>query len=203
LNQHQRIAEVGHRWNSGIRSTMLVESAVFVSRWYGRESGETGGQTNLVVPNRRHGKTECRCRSVRVVVSRSQGRPPDLPATLRPELHAERSFEGKPVDRIRDGRNCGHPQRTHDLWSRRSILAEAARQHLLVVDDEPAPAQLAAAQKAARPAKPGHLAWIRVALRPTRKQENALTDFSSARQTAGDESILPDKRSAVKPHRSA
>ena len=46
------------------------------------------------------------------------------------------------------------------VWSQRSTrLREWAKKNLIVVDGEPTAAQVAAAQKATRPAKPETLAW--------------------------------------------
>jgi conjugative relaxase-like TrwC/TraI family protein len=82
-------------------------------------------------------------------------------ATLRHELHAERGFEWQPVDPHSGmAEIAGVTRESITAWSRRSTrLREWARQNLVVVDGEPTAAQLAAAQKATRPAKPEHLAW--------------------------------------------
>jgi conjugative relaxase-like TrwC/TraI family protein len=82
-------------------------------------------------------------------------------ATLRHELHMERGFEWQPVDPHSGmAEIAGVPRESVVAWSRRSTrLREWARQNLVVVDGEPTAAQLAAAQKATRPAKPEHLAW--------------------------------------------
>lgn len=82
-------------------------------------------------------------------------------ATLRRELHAERGFEWQPVDPHSGmAELAGVARESITAWSRRSTrLREWARQNLVVVDGQPSAAQLAAAQKATRPAKPEHLAW--------------------------------------------
>jgi hypothetical protein len=82
-------------------------------------------------------------------------------ATLRHELHAERGFEWQPVDPHSGmAEIAGVPRAVITAWSRRSTrLREWARRNLVVIDGEPTAAQLAAAQKATRPAKPEHLPW--------------------------------------------
>jgi conjugative relaxase-like TrwC/TraI family protein len=82
-------------------------------------------------------------------------------ATLRHSLHAERGFEWNPVDPHTGMADiAGVAKETIKAWSQRSTrLREWARDNLTVVDGEPTAAQLAAAQKATRPAKPESLAW--------------------------------------------
>jgi conjugative relaxase-like TrwC/TraI family protein len=82
-------------------------------------------------------------------------------ATLRHLLHAERGFEFSPVDPHTGMADiAGVPTETIKAWSQRSTrLREWAKNNLTVVDGEPTAAQLAAAQKATRPAKPESLAW--------------------------------------------
>jgi hypothetical protein len=82
-------------------------------------------------------------------------------ATLRHELHAERGFEWHPVDAHTGmAEIAGVDPQNIKAWSQRSTrLREWARNNLVVVDGEPTAAQLAAAQKATRPAKPESLPW--------------------------------------------
>ena len=82
-------------------------------------------------------------------------------ATLRHVLHAERGFEWQPVDpHTGMAEIAGVGKDTITAWSQRSTrLREWARNNLTIVDGEPTAAQLAAAQKATRPAKPESLAW--------------------------------------------
>ena len=82
-------------------------------------------------------------------------------AVLRHELHAERGFEWRDVDE-RSGMAdiAGVTKKCLKAWSRRSTrLREWARNNLVVVDGEPNAQQLAAAQKATRPAKPESKPW--------------------------------------------
>jgi conjugative relaxase-like TrwC/TraI family protein len=82
-------------------------------------------------------------------------------AVLRQSLHAELGIEWNKIDEHTGmaeiagvGRDC------IKAWSQRSTrLREWARNNLVLVDGEPTPAQLAAAQKATRPPKPEPMAW--------------------------------------------
>jgi hypothetical protein len=80
---------------------------------------------------------------------------------LRPELHAERGFEWVEVgERSGMAEIAGVTTKCVKAWSRRSTrLREWARNNLVVVDGEPTAQQLAAAQKATRPAKPESKSW--------------------------------------------
>jgi conjugative relaxase-like TrwC/TraI family protein len=82
-------------------------------------------------------------------------------ATLRHDLHAERGFEWNPVDpHTGMAEIAGVTKDTIKAWSQRSTrLREWAKNNLVIVDGEPTAAQLAAAQKATRPAKPESLVW--------------------------------------------
>jgi conjugative relaxase-like TrwC/TraI family protein len=82
-------------------------------------------------------------------------------ATLRHLLHTERGFEFHPVDpHTGMAEIAGVDPDCLTAWSRRSTkLREWARNNLTVVDGAPTAAQLAAAQKATRAAKPESLAW--------------------------------------------
>jgi conjugative relaxase-like TrwC/TraI family protein len=84
-------------------------------------------------------------------------------ATLRRELHQSMGFEWAPVDPSTGmAELAGIDRDTITAWSRRSTqLREWAAKNLKVVD-APSAAQLAAAQKATRPAKPEELAWAQL-----------------------------------------
>jgi len=85
-------------------------------------------------------------------------------ATLRHLLHAERGFEFNPVDpHTGMAEIAGVDPDCIKAWSRRSTrLREWARNNLTVVDGAPSAAQLAAAQKATRPAKPESMSWAQL-----------------------------------------
>jgi conjugative relaxase-like TrwC/TraI family protein len=82
-------------------------------------------------------------------------------ATLRRELHRSLGFEWTPVDPATGmAELAGVDRASITAWSRRSTqLREWAARHLEVQDGPWSAAQLAAAQKATRPAKPEELAW--------------------------------------------
>ena len=82
-------------------------------------------------------------------------------ATVRRELHQSLGFEWEPVDpHTGMAELAGVDRSSITAWSRRSSqLREWAARHLTVVDGPLSAAQLAAAQKATRPAKPEELAW--------------------------------------------
>ena len=83
-------------------------------------------------------------------------------ATLRRELHQSMGFEWAPVDPSTGmAELAGVDRDTITAWSRRSTqLREWAAHNLTVVEGGSlSAAQLAAAQKATRPAKPEELAW--------------------------------------------
>jgi conjugative relaxase-like TrwC/TraI family protein len=84
-------------------------------------------------------------------------------ATLRRELHQSMGFEWEPVDPSTGmAELAGIDRDTITAWSRRSTqLREWAAKNSKVVD-APSAAQLAAAQKATRPAKPEELAWAQL-----------------------------------------
>ena len=82
-------------------------------------------------------------------------------ATLRHLLHTELGVEWQPVDSHTGmAEIAAVTKKTIRAWSQRSTrLREWARDNLVLVDGQPSAAQLAAAQKATRPAKPESLAW--------------------------------------------
>ena len=84
--------------------------------------------------------------------------------TLRRELHQSLGMEWAPVDPATGmAELAGVDRETITAWSRRSTqLREWAAHHLQLVDHPPTAVQLAAAQKATRPAKPEELAWARL-----------------------------------------
>jgi conjugative relaxase-like TrwC/TraI family protein len=113
-------------------------------------------------------------------------------AVLRHELHAERGFEWHPVDPHSGmAEIAGVDTASIKTWSQRSTrLREWARDNLVVVDGEPTAAQLAAAQKATRPAKPESLSWTelkeqwRADVRGLRLDRDAHFSARAARRTA-------------------
>src|SRR5258707_4478631 len=82
-------------------------------------------------------------------------------AVVRHELHAAIASEWTPVDeRTGMAEIAAVSTKCLKAWSQRSTrLREWARDNLVVVDGEPTAQQLAAAQKATRPAKPESKSW--------------------------------------------
>ena len=82
-------------------------------------------------------------------------------ATLRHELHAELNLEWGAVDPLTGmAEVAGVTKDCVRAWSRRSSqLRDWAHNNLVVVEGEPSAQQLAAAQKATRPAKPESTSW--------------------------------------------
>ncbi len=82
-------------------------------------------------------------------------------ATLRRELHRSLGFEWQAVDPATAmAEVAGVNRETISVWSRRSSqLRKWATAHRAVAEGPLTAAQLAAAQKATRPAKPEELAW--------------------------------------------
>ena len=85
-------------------------------------------------------------------------------ATLRRELHHSLGLEWAPVDPATGmAELAGVDRDTITSWSQRSTqLREWAAHNLQLVDQPVTAAQLAAAQKATRPAKPEELAWTQL-----------------------------------------
>jgi conjugative relaxase-like TrwC/TraI family protein len=85
-------------------------------------------------------------------------------ATLRRALHQSLGLEWSPVDSSTGmAELAGVDRETITAWSRRSTqLRQWAAHNLHVVDGPLSAAQLAAAQKATRPAKPEELAWAQL-----------------------------------------
>ncbi|MDW5615128.1 MULTISPECIES: MobF family relaxase [Mycolicibacterium] len=82
-------------------------------------------------------------------------------ATLRREMHRSLAFEWEPVDPATGmAELAGVDRDSITAWSRRSTaLREWAAGNLTLVDGRLSAAQLSAAQKATRPAKPEELSW--------------------------------------------
>jgi conjugative relaxase-like TrwC/TraI family protein len=113
--------------------------------------------------------------------------------TLRRELHRSIGVEWAPVDPATGmAEVAGVDAASITAWSQRSTqLREWAANNLVVVDGgRPSAAQLAAAQKATRPAKPEQLAWAELArmwradARGVRLDREAFQEARRARKAA-------------------
>ncbi|OBJ06797.1 MobF family relaxase [Mycobacterium sp. 1465703.0] len=162
LHQHAGYTRV-HNPISGKKDLQRLPGLVAIA--YQHETSRCGDphlHTHVIVPNRQ-------ARGDGVLVSidskslhhEAKAAGVIYQAVLRHELHAEREFEWREVDE-RSGMAdiAGVTKTCLKAWSRRSTrLREWARNNLVVVDGEPNAQQLAAAQKATRPAKPESKPW--------------------------------------------
>lgn len=162
LHQHAGYTRV-HNPVSGKKDLQRLPGLVAIA--YQHETSRCGDphlHTHVIVPNR-----QARADGVLVSIDskslhhEAKAAGVIYQAVLRHELHAERGFEWREVDE-RSGMAdiAGVTKKCVKAWSRRSTrLREWARNNLVVVDGEPTAQQLAAAQKATRPAKPESKAW--------------------------------------------
>jgi conjugative relaxase-like TrwC/TraI family protein len=162
LHQHAGYTRV-HNPVTGMKDLQRLSGLVGIA--YQHETSRCGDphlHTHVIVPNR-----QPRADGVLVSIDskslyhEAKAAGMIYQATLRHELHVERGFEWAPVDPHSGmAEIAGITKESITAWSRRSTRLRAwAAQNLVVVDGEPTAAQLAAAQKATRPAKPEALAW--------------------------------------------
>lgn len=106
-------------------------------------------------------------------------------ASLRRELHRSLGLEWAPVDPSTGmAELAGVDRETITAWSRRSTqLRDWAAHNLIVIEGPLTAAQLAAAQKATRPAKPEELAWAQLVAQ-WRADDRGLTLDSAAFEQA-------------------
>ena len=143
----------------------LVRLPGLVAIAYQHETSRCGDphlHTHVIVPNRQ-ARTDGQIVSIDGTSLYHEARAAGViyQATLRRELHQSMGFEWAPVDPSTGmAELAGVDRDTITAWSRRSTqLREWAANNLTVVDGPLSAAQLAAAQKATRPAKPEELAW--------------------------------------------
>lgn len=124
--------------------------------------GDPHLHTHVIVPNRQ-ARADGRMVSIDGTSLYHEARAAGViyQATLRRELHQSLGIEWEPVDPSTGmAEIAGISRDTIRAWSRRSSqLREWAAYNLVSVDGAVSAAQLAAAQKATRPAKPEELAW--------------------------------------------
>ena len=162
LQQHAGYTRVYNRV-TGNRDLQRLPGLVAIA--YQHETSRCGDphlHTHLIVPNRQP-RRDGQLVSIDSKSLHHEAKAAGIiyQATLRHELHAERGFEWNPVDpHTGMAEIAGVTKDTIKAWSQRSTrLREWAKNNLVIVDGEPTAAQLAAAQKATRPAKPESLAW--------------------------------------------
>ena len=165
LQQHAGYTRVYNR-ATGNRDLQRLPGLVAIA--YQHETSRCGDphlHTHVIVPNRQPRRDgELVSIDSKSLYHEDKAAGMIYQATLRHELHAERGFEWNPVDPHTGMADiAGVAKETIQVWSQRSTrLREWARNNLTVVDGEPTAAQLAAAQKATRPAKPESLAWAQL-----------------------------------------
>jgi conjugative relaxase-like TrwC/TraI family protein len=149
----------------------LVRLPGLVGIAYQHETSRAGDphlHTHVLVPNRQ-GRADGKLVSVDGTSLYHEAKAAGViyQATLRRELHRLLGLEWAPIDPATGmAELAGIDPATITAWSTRaSALREWAARNLAVVDPRQGPtqAQLAAAQKATRPAKPEQLAWAQLA----------------------------------------
>ena len=144
----------------------LVQLPGFVAAAYQHETSRAGDphlHTHVLLPNRQ-------ARNDGALVSydskslhhEAKAAGSIYQATLRRELHQSVGLEWGPIDRHTGmAEVAGVAGETIRAWSQRSTQLRQWADHNLVIHEEVGvtAAQLAAAQKATRPAKPEHLSW--------------------------------------------
>ncbi|MEE6176835.1 MobF family relaxase [Mycobacterium sp. 050134] len=165
LHQHAGYTRV-HNPVTGMKDLQRLPGLVGIA--YQHETSRCGDphlHTHVIVPNRQ-------ARADGVLVSpdskslfhEAKAAGVIYQATLRHELHAELGVEWAPVDPHTGMAEIAAVRgESIRAWSRRSSrLREWARSNLTVVDGAPSAQQLAAAQKATRPAKPESVSWAQL-----------------------------------------
>ncbi|MGO9033820.1 MobF family relaxase [Mycobacterium sp.] len=183
-----------HNPRTGEKDLMRLPGLVAIA--YQHETSRCGDphlHTHVIVPNR-----QARADGVMVSIDGTslyhEARAAGViyQATLRRELHQSLGLEWSPVDSSTGmAELAGVARETITAWSRRSTqLRQWAADNLHVVDGPLTAAQLAAAQKATRPAKPEELAWAalveqwRADARGLRLDRAAFDAARAARRTA-------------------
>ena len=165
LHRHAGYTRV-HNPTTGVKDLQRLPGLVAIA--YQHETSRCGDphlHTHVIVPNRLP-RADGQLVSIdsKSLYHEAKAAGMIYQATLRHELHAERGFEFNPIDpHTGMAEIAGVTQESIRAWSQRSTrLREWARDNLVLVDGHPTAAQLAAAQKATRPAKPESLAWAQL-----------------------------------------
>jgi len=162
LHQHAGYTRV-HNPLTGAKDLQRLPGLVGIA--YQHETSRCGDphlHTHVIVPNR-----QARADGVLVSIDskslfhEAKAAGIVYQAVLRQELHAELGMEWAPVDPFTGmAEVAAVTKECIKAWSQRSTrLREWAHNNLVVVDGEPSAQQLAAAQKATRPAKPESASW--------------------------------------------
>lgn len=165
LHRHAGYTRV-HNPVTGMKDLQRLPGLVAIA--YQHETSRCGDphlHTHVIVPNRQP-RTDGQLVSLdsKSLYHEAKAAGMIYQATLRRELHAERGFEFDPIDAHTGmAEIAGVTHESIRAWSQRSSrLREWARDNLVLVDGQPSAAQLAAAQKATRPAKPESLGWLQL-----------------------------------------
>jgi conjugative relaxase-like TrwC/TraI family protein len=165
LSAHAGYSRV-HNPHTGEKDLVRLPGLVAVA--YQHETSRCGDphlHTHVIVPNRQ-ARADGQLVSIDGTSLYHEARAAGViyQATLRRELHRSLGFEWAPVDPSTGmAEVAGVERESITAWSRRSSqLREWAAHNLTVVDGPLSAAQLAAAQKATRPAKPEELAWVQL-----------------------------------------
>jgi conjugative relaxase-like TrwC/TraI family protein len=162
LHQHAGYTRV-HNPLTGSKDLQRLPGLVAIA--YQHETSRCGDphlHTHVIVPNR-----QARADGVLVSIDskslyhEAKAAGIVYQANLRHELHTELGVEWTAVDPLTGmAEIAGVTKKCLTAWSRRSTrLREWAHNNLVVVDGQPTAQQLAAAQKATRPAKPESKSW--------------------------------------------
>lgn len=162
LHEHAGYTRV-HNPRTGVKDLRRLPGLVAIA--YQHETSRCGDphlHTHVIVPNRQ-ARADGRLVSLDSKSLHHEAKAAGIiyQAVLRYELHAERGFEWVEVgERSGMAEIAGISAECITAWSRRSTrLREWARDNLVVIDGAPTAQQLAAAQKATRPAKPESQSW--------------------------------------------
>ena len=157
LHQHAGYTRV-HNPLTGVKDLQRLPGLVAIA--YQHETSRCGDphlHTHVLVPNRQ-ARADGTLVSIdsKSLYHEAEAAGIVYQATLRHELHAELGVEWTSVDPFTGmAEIAAVTNACIKAWSRRSTrLRQWAHHHLVVVDGQPTTQQLAAAQKATRPAKP-------------------------------------------------
>jgi conjugative relaxase-like TrwC/TraI family protein len=156
-----------HNPHTGVKDLVRLPGLVAIA--YQHETSRAGDphlHTHVLVPNRQaRGDGKLVSIDGTSLFHEAKAAGVVYQATLRRELHHSLGLEWAPVDPGTGmAELAGIDAKSISAWSQRSsALREWAANNLVVVDgDKPSQAQLAAAQKATRPAKPEQLTWAQL-----------------------------------------
>jgi conjugative relaxase-like TrwC/TraI family protein len=163
LHQHAGYTRV-HNPLTGVKDLQRLPGLVAIA--YQHETSRCGDphlHTHVIVPNRQ-ARPDGKLVSIdsKSLFHEAKAAGVVYQATLRHELHAELGVEWTSVDPFTGmAEIAGVTKACIKAWSQRSTrLREWAHNNLVVVDGAPTAQQLAAAQKATRPAKPESQSWV-------------------------------------------